>query len=53
PLQHPSLTGKQGNIAQLGGEFLFGPVPVPLTHVISHQSSDIEVADLMEVADVK
>lgn len=25
PVQHPSLIGKNGNISQLGGEFIFGP----------------------------
>lgn len=25
PLQHPTLAGKQGNISQLGGDFILGP----------------------------
>lgn len=25
PLQHPTLVGKQGNISQLGGDFILGP----------------------------
>jgi hypothetical protein len=25
PIKHPTLVGKQGNISQLGGDFIFGP----------------------------
>ncbi|KAG5642315.1 hypothetical protein DXG03_003017 [Asterophora parasitica] len=39
PLKNPSLIGKQGNISQLGGDFVFGP--------------DLEVKDLLKVAGVE
>ncbi|KAM6492679.1 AhpC/TSA antioxidant enzyme domain containing protein [Amanita muscaria] len=54
PLQHPNLIGKQGNISQLGGEFIFGPGnSCSFASRMQHTEDHVEVADLMAVAGVK
>ncbi|KAF8887384.1 AhpC/TSA antioxidant enzyme-domain-containing protein [Infundibulicybe gibba] len=53
PLQHPLLIGKQGNISQLGGEFIFGPgAQCAFASRMQHTEDHIEVADLMSAAGV-
>lgn len=53
PLQHPTLIGKQGNISQLGGEFIFGPGnQCTFSYRMQHTEDHTEVADLMQAAGV-
>ena|SRR6266508_1861946 len=33
PVKNPSLIGKQGNIKQIGGDFIFGPGQWPTSHI--------------------
>ncbi|KAK0432617.1 AhpC/TSA antioxidant enzyme-domain-containing protein [Armillaria borealis] len=53
PLKNPSLIGKQGNISQLGGDFVFGPGK-ECTFVSRMQNTEdhIEVSELMKYAGV-
>ncbi|PBK64337.1 hypothetical protein ARMSODRAFT_962158 [Armillaria solidipes] len=53
PLKSPSLIGKQGNISQLGGDFVFGPGK-ECTFVSRMQNTEdhIEVSELMKHAGV-
>ncbi|RDB14547.1 Thioredoxin-like protein AAED1 [Hypsizygus marmoreus] len=54
PLKNPSLIGKQGNISQLGGDFIFGPGQVcSLASRMLHTEDHMEVADLMKAAGVE
>jgi len=53
PLKDPSLIGKQGNISQLGGDFVFGPGnQCTFAHRMQHTEDHIEVVDLMKAAEV-
>ncbi|KAF5376209.1 hypothetical protein D9615_008488 [Tricholomella constricta] len=53
PLKHPSLIGKQGNISQLGGDFVLGPGPqCTFASRMQHTEDHIEVRDLMKKAGV-
>ncbi len=40
PVHNPSLVGKQGNIKQLGGDFIFGPGQSP-TYLLRRYSIDL------------
>ncbi|KAH7886410.1 AhpC/TSA antioxidant enzyme-domain-containing protein [Phlebopus sp. FC_14] len=54
PLKNPSLIGKQGNISQLGGEFVFGLGPTcTYASRMQHTQDHVEVADLMRAAGVE
>ncbi|KAM5530209.1 hypothetical protein V8D89_016123 [Ganoderma adspersum] len=53
PLKHPQHLGKQGNISQLGGDYIFGPggtciYASPMKHTEDH----VEVKELMKQAGV-
>ncbi|KAF8998209.1 hypothetical protein BDZ89DRAFT_1096388 [Hymenopellis radicata] len=52
PLSHPTLMGKQGNISQLGGDFVFGPDKVIFCSRMMHTEDHIEISELMEEAGV-
>ncbi|CAA7269852.1 unnamed protein product [Cyclocybe aegerita] len=53
PVRKPTLIGKQGNISQLGGEFIFGPGnKCSFASRMKHTEDHIEVADLMKEAGV-
>ncbi|PFH47210.1 hypothetical protein AMATHDRAFT_77308 [Amanita thiersii Skay4041] len=53
PLKHPSLIGKQGNISQLGGEFILGPGNTcSFASRMQHTEDHIEIAEIMEKAGV-
>ncbi|GLB43806.1 putative ahpC/TSA antioxidant enzyme [Lyophyllum shimeji] len=54
PLKHPSLIGKQGNISQLGGEFVFGPgLQCTFASRMKHTEDHVEIADLLKNAGVE
>ncbi|KIJ66638.1 hypothetical protein HYDPIDRAFT_109750 [Hydnomerulius pinastri MD-312] len=54
PLKNPSLIGKQGNISQLGGEFVFEPGPkCVFASRMQHTQDHVEVAELMKIAGVE
>ncbi|KAL4070316.1 AhpC/TSA antioxidant enzyme-domain-containing protein [Scleroderma citrinum] len=57
PLKNPSLIGKQGNISQLGGEFVFNSGKSNLTcifaHRMKHTEDHLEVPELLQVAGVE
>ncbi|KAG8970210.1 hypothetical protein FRC03_010400 [Tulasnella sp. 419] len=49
-----SLTGKAGNWAQLGGDFILGPGDVcDYAHRMRHTMDHIEISDLMRIADIR
>ncbi|PAV22926.1 hypothetical protein PNOK_0288300 [Pyrrhoderma noxium] len=53
PITNPTHVGKQGNISQLGGDFIFGPGKVcTFAHPMKHTQDHIEVKDLMKEAGV-
>ncbi|KAJ6589929.1 AhpC/TSA antioxidant enzyme-domain-containing protein [Mycena vulgaris] len=53
PLKNPTLIGKQGNISQLGGDFVLGPgQSCSFAHRMQHTEDHIEVVDLMKTAGV-
>ncbi|KAJ3506929.1 hypothetical protein NLJ89_g6590 [Agrocybe chaxingu] len=53
PVKNPTLIGKQGNISQLGGEFIFGPGNTcSFASRMKHTEDHIEVTDLMKEAGV-
>jgi len=53
PIKNPTLIGKQGNISQLGGDFIFGPGNTcSLASRMRHTQDHIEVADLVKAAGV-
>ncbi|KAJ7496858.1 AhpC/TSA antioxidant enzyme-domain-containing protein [Mycena latifolia] len=53
PFRYPSLIGKQGNMAQIGGDFVLGPGnQCTFAHRMQHTEDHIEVADLMKAAEV-
>jgi len=54
PLKNPRLIGKQGNIAQLGGEFFFGPGDqCSFASRMEHTEDHVDVAELMQEAGVE
>ncbi|KAI0362497.1 hypothetical protein OH77DRAFT_1416770 [Trametes cingulata] len=53
PVKHPQFIGKQGNISQLGGDFIFGPGETcSYVSRMKHTEDHVEVADLMKEAGV-
>jgi len=53
PLKNPALVGKQGNILQLGGEFIIGPGnQCTYAYRMQHTEDHTEVAELMQAAGV-
>jgi len=53
PVRSPSHIGKQGNISQLGGDFIFGPgVTCSYLSPMRHTEDHVEVAELMKAAGV-
>ncbi|THV01135.1 hypothetical protein K435DRAFT_718349 [Dendrothele bispora CBS 962.96] len=52
PLANPSLIGKQGDIAQLGGEFVFESEKCTFAHRMKHSEDHFEVVDLMKHVNV-
>ncbi|KAJ6631552.1 AhpC/TSA antioxidant enzyme-domain-containing protein [Mycena sp. CBHHK59/15] len=53
PLRNPSHIGKNGNISQLGGDFILGPGnDCTFAHRMQNTEDHIEVADLMKAAGV-
>ncbi|KJA19195.1 hypothetical protein HYPSUDRAFT_144043 [Hypholoma sublateritium FD-334 SS-4] len=53
PLKNPSLIGKQGNLSQLGGDFIFGPGNTcSFASRMRHTEDHMEIKDLMKEADV-
>ncbi|KAI0672864.1 AhpC/TSA antioxidant enzyme-domain-containing protein [Trametes maxima] len=53
PLKNPQFMGKQGNISQLGGDFIFGPGETcTYASRMKHTEDHVEVADLMKEAGV-
>ncbi|KAL4068852.1 AhpC/TSA antioxidant enzyme-domain-containing protein [Scleroderma yunnanense] len=54
PLKNPSLIGKQGNISQLGGEFVFNSdLTCIFAHRMKHTEDHLEVPELLQVAGVE
>ncbi|KAI0822744.1 AhpC/TSA antioxidant enzyme-domain-containing protein [Trametes gibbosa] len=54
PLKKPQYIGKQGNISQLGGDFIFGPGEAcSYASRMRHTEDHVEVADLMKEAGVE
>ncbi|KAJ7583358.1 AhpC/TSA antioxidant enzyme-domain-containing protein [Mycena floridula] len=54
PLKHLSLVGKQGNISQLGGDFVFGPGNTcSFAHRMRHTEDHVEVQDLLKAGGVQ
>jgi len=53
-LPNLSLVGKQGDISQLGGDFIFGPgQECTFASRMEHTEDHTEVADLMKIAGVE
>ncbi|KAN0107714.1 AhpC/TSA antioxidant enzyme domain containing protein [Russula decolorans] len=53
PLKNPSHIGKQGNISQLGGDFILGPgVACSFMSRMRHTEDHVEVSELMKAAGV-
>jgi len=53
PLKNPQHIGKQGNITQLGADFILGPgVECTFASRMQHTEDHVEVADLMKQAGV-
>lgn len=53
PVKNPALIGKQGNISQLGGDFVFGPgMTCSFANRMQHTEDHIEVPELMKTAGV-
>ncbi|KAF8901382.1 AhpC/TSA antioxidant enzyme-domain-containing protein [Gymnopilus junonius] len=53
PIKHPSLIGKNGDISQLGGEFVFGPGNTcSFASRMQHTEDHVEVADLMSAVGI-
>jgi len=52
-LVNPSLVGKQGDLSQLGGDFIFGPgQECTFAYRMQHTQDHTEVVDLMRTAGV-
>ncbi|KIK62275.1 hypothetical protein GYMLUDRAFT_42215 [Collybiopsis luxurians FD-317 M1] len=50
----PKLLGKQGNVAQLGGEFIFGPGnQCTFAHRMQHTEDHVEISLLLEKAGLR
>jgi len=53
PFKSPSHIGKQGNISQLGGDFIFGPgIRCSYLSRMRHTEDHVEVSELMKAAGV-
>jgi len=53
PLKNPSHVGKQGNISQNGGDFVFGPgASCSYSSRMRHTEDHVEVSELMKAAGV-
>jgi hypothetical protein len=53
PFKNPSHIGKQGNISQLGGDFILGPgVTCSYMSRMRHTGDHVEVSELMKAAGV-
>ncbi|PBK87150.1 hypothetical protein ARMGADRAFT_939327 [Armillaria gallica] len=53
PLKSPSLIGRQGNISQLGGDFVFGPgKECTFASRMQNTEDHVEVSELMKYAGV-
>jgi len=53
PLKNPQHIGKQGNISQLGGDFIFGPGEVcSFSSRMQHTEDHMELSDLLHQAGV-
>ncbi|TFK32567.1 AhpC/TSA antioxidant enzyme-domain-containing protein [Crucibulum laeve] len=53
PIKNPSHIGKQGNISQLGGDFILGPGnQCKFSSRMQHTQDHVEVTDLMKAAGV-
>jgi len=53
PIKNPSFIGKNGNISQLGGEFIFSPGPqCTFASRMKHTEDHTEVSELMKQASV-
>jgi len=53
PIKNPSFIGKNGNISQLGGEFIFGPGPqCTFASRMRHTEDHTEVSELMKQAGI-
>ncbi|KAJ3879239.1 AhpC/TSA antioxidant enzyme-domain-containing protein [Lentinula edodes] len=53
-LKNPRLIGKQGNIAQLGGEFILGPGNrCTFAHRMRHTEDHAEISELLEGAGLR
>ncbi|EJF66162.1 hypothetical protein DICSQDRAFT_48829 [Dichomitus squalens LYAD-421 SS1] len=53
PLKNPQFLGKQGNISQLGGDFIFGPgESCSYASRMKHTEDHVEVEELMKQAGV-
>ncbi|KAF4612418.1 hypothetical protein D9613_004594 [Agrocybe pediades] len=54
PIKNPSLIGKNGNISQLGGEFIFGPGSVcSFASRMRHTEDHTEVSELAKEAGIE
>ena len=56
PLKNPTLMGKQGNLSQLGGDFIFGPGTSPRRSIMTFtygQHQAIRAASLRECGTLK
>ncbi|KAJ8521997.1 hypothetical protein ONZ45_g1349 [Pleurotus djamor] len=52
--RNPSMIGKQGNISQLGGDFVLGPgLQCSFTSRMQNTEDHVEVAELMKAAGVE
>ncbi|PIL24304.1 hypothetical protein GSI_14057 [Ganoderma sinense ZZ0214-1] len=53
PLKHPQHIGKQGNISQLGGDYIFGPGETCIyASPMKHTEDHVEVEELMKEAGI-
>jgi len=53
PIRNPQHIGKQGNLSQLGGDFVFGPgLQCSYARIMKHTQDHIEIPDLMAAAGV-
>ncbi|KIM57773.1 hypothetical protein SCLCIDRAFT_1120718 [Scleroderma citrinum Foug A] len=54
PLKNPLLIGKQGNISQLGGEFVFdSDLTCTFVHRMKHTEDHAEISELLQVAGIE
>ncbi|KAF9445750.1 hypothetical protein P691DRAFT_734467 [Macrolepiota fuliginosa MF-IS2] len=53
PIKNPGLIGKQGNLSQLGGDFVFGPGNTcSFASRMQHTEDHVEVQDLLKAAGI-